>query len=279
MIVLGIIFLLVLFVPPLRRMLFWMLLLRRWRRRRWYRGGGYSGGGGFGGGGGGFGGFGGGSSGGGGASGRMVAPASAGCPESILPSAMRRDAPRQPRTAALQRRQQEDLKMVAEKQLDEFVSRMQKAAGENLQSVILYGSAAAGDFNPEFSNLNLLCILRDTSFARLSAIASVVEWWHRHKHPAPLVMTREELERSADVFSIELLDMQQHHRVLFGDERVDRVANPHAPASRASWNTNCARSSSCCGSACCWRQRNDRDSLGLAAGLVSPRSPRCCGMR
>ncbi len=34
--------------------------------------------------------------------------------------------------------------MVAEKQLDEFVSRMQKAAGENLQSVILYGSAADG---------------------------------------------------------------------------------------------------------------------------------------
>ena len=107
--------------------------------------------------------------------------------------------------------------MVAEKQLDEFVSRMQKAAGENLQSVILYGSAAAGDFNPEFSNLNLLCILRETSFARLSAIAPVVEWWHRHKHPAPLVMTREELERSADVFPIELLDMQQHHRVLFGE--------------------------------------------------------------
>ncbi len=107
--------------------------------------------------------------------------------------------------------------MVAEKQLEEFVSRIQKAAGENLHSVILYGSAAAGDFNPEFSNLNLLCILRDTSYARLSAIAPVVEWWHRQKHPTPMVITREELDHSADVFSIELLDMQQHHRVLFGD--------------------------------------------------------------
>ncbi len=107
--------------------------------------------------------------------------------------------------------------MVAEKQLEEFVSRIQKAAGENLHSVILYGSAAAGDFNPEFSNLNLLCILRDTSYARLSAIAPVVEWWHRQKHPTPLVITPEELEHSTDVFSIELLDMQRHHRVLFGD--------------------------------------------------------------
>src|SRR5712671_6033321 len=109
--------------------------------------------------------------------------------------------------------------MVAEKQLDEFVRRIRQAADENLQSVVLYGSAAAGDFNPEFSNLNLLCILRETSFAKLSDIVPVVEWWHRHKHPAPLVMTWEELEHSTDVFSIELLDMQQHHRVLLGDDR------------------------------------------------------------
>ncbi|HEX3353923.1 MAG: hypothetical protein ACRD3H_12290 [Terriglobales bacterium] len=110
--------------------------------------------------------------------------------------------------------------MVAEKQLDEFVSRTRKAAGENLQSVILYGSGADGDFNPEFSDLNLLCILRDASFAKLSAVAPVVEWWHRHKHPVPLVMTQQELESSADVFSIELLDMQERHRVLFGDDVV-----------------------------------------------------------
>jgi hypothetical protein len=110
--------------------------------------------------------------------------------------------------------------MVAEKQIDEFVNRIKRAAGSNLQSVILYGSAAAGEFHAEFSNLNLLCVLRETSFSRLAAIAPAVEWWHRQKHPAPLVLTQEELERSADVFSIELLDMQQHHRVLFGDDNL-----------------------------------------------------------
>jgi hypothetical protein len=110
--------------------------------------------------------------------------------------------------------------MVAEKQIDEFVNRIKRAAGANLQSVILYGSAAAGEFHPEFSNLNLLCILRETSFSNLSAIAPAVEWWRRQKHPAPLVLTQKELERSADVFSIELLDMQQHHRVLFGDANL-----------------------------------------------------------
>ena len=116
--------------------------------------------------------------------------------------------------------------MVTEKQLNEFVSRTRRAAGENLQSVVLYGSAVAGEFHPEFSNLNLLCILRETSFARLSAIAPVVEWWHGQKYPAPLVMTQEELERSADVFCIELLDMQQQHRVLFGDDLLTGLRIP-----------------------------------------------------
>jgi hypothetical protein len=116
--------------------------------------------------------------------------------------------------------------MVPEKQINEFVSRLQQAAGENLQSVILYGSAATGDFHPDFSNVNLLCILRDTSFARLSAIAPAIEWWNRQKHHPPLILTREELERSADVFSIELLDMQQRHRLLFGD---DVLSGLHIP--------------------------------------------------
>ena len=116
--------------------------------------------------------------------------------------------------------------MVAEKQIDEFVSRMKQAAGQNLQSIVLYGSAATGEFQADFSNLNLLCILRETSFSKLSAISPVVEWWHRQKNPAPLIMTQEELEHSTDVFSIEFLDMQHHHRVLFGDELLRPLQIP-----------------------------------------------------
>ena len=108
--------------------------------------------------------------------------------------------------------------MVPQKQIDEFLDRLRQAAGDNLESAILYGSAAGGEFHPEFSNVNLLCILRETSFTALSALAPAVEWWSRHKHPAPLVLTRHELQRSTDVFAIELLDMQRQHRVLLGDD-------------------------------------------------------------
>jgi len=116
--------------------------------------------------------------------------------------------------------------MIPEKQINDMVSRLRRAAGENLQSAILYGSAAGGEFHPEFSNVNLLCILREISFAALSALAPAAEWWNRQKHPAPLLLTREELERSTDVFAIELLDMQKRHRVLFGDDVLAALRIP-----------------------------------------------------
>jgi len=47
--------------------------------------------------------------------------------------------------------------MVPEKKMNDFVSRLGEAAGANLESVILFGSAAAGDYHPEFSNVNLFC--------------------------------------------------------------------------------------------------------------------------
>jgi hypothetical protein len=110
--------------------------------------------------------------------------------------------------------------MVPEDTIREFVTRIRGAAGPNLESVILFGSAVSGDFHPGLSNLNLFCVLRDCSFAALQALAPVTKWWDQQKQPPPLCMTCKELERSTDVFTIELLDMQQHHRVLFGEDVV-----------------------------------------------------------
>ncbi|MFZ0297252.1 MAG: nucleotidyltransferase domain-containing protein [Candidatus Sulfotelmatobacter sp.] len=116
--------------------------------------------------------------------------------------------------------------MVPEKNINEFVSRLRAAAGANLESVILFGSAVDGDFHPEFSNVNLFCVIRDSSFAALQALAPTVKWWSAQKQPPPLFMTRDEIRRSVDVFTIELLDMQQHHRVLFGEDVLPGLSIP-----------------------------------------------------
>ena len=116
--------------------------------------------------------------------------------------------------------------MVPEKLISDFVGRMRAAAGGNLKSVILYGSAAAGDYVHEHSDVNLMCVLAETSFAAIAGLAQVVEWWAKQKHHAPLLMTAEELRRGADVFSIEFLDMQQNYRALWGEDPLKGLEIP-----------------------------------------------------
>ena len=118
--------------------------------------------------------------------------------------------------------------MAHEKLISEFVEKLRAAAGANLVSVILYGSGAEGEFHPEYSDLNLLCVLRDASFASLTKITDVVEWWRSKKHRTPLVLTPAELKASADTFSIEFVDMKQRNRVLYGEDVLSTLNIPMA---------------------------------------------------
>jgi predicted nucleotidyltransferase len=114
-----------------------------------------------------------------------------------------------------------------EAKLTDLVSRMKEFAGENLESMILYGSAARGDFKEGHSDLNVLCVLRSVAARELTRVTPVVRWWSKdHNEPAPLFFTAEELRQSADVFSIELLDMQESRRVLYGADVVAGIPVP-----------------------------------------------------
>ncbi len=117
--------------------------------------------------------------------------------------------------------------LLTEAKLTDLVSRMKEFAGENLESVILYGSAARGDFKEGHSDLNVLCVLRSVAARELTRVAPVVHWWCKDQsEPAPLFFTAEELRSSADVFSIELLDMQENRRVLYGTDVVEGIPVP-----------------------------------------------------
>src|ERR1700674_3205674 len=116
--------------------------------------------------------------------------------------------------------------MVSEKLINEFVERMRAAAGTDLVATILYGSAASGDYIADYSDVNLFCVLGETSFAAIEALAPAIEWWGKQKHRAPLLMSAEEMRRAADVFSIEFLDMRRHYRVLWGEDVLKTLETP-----------------------------------------------------
>jgi predicted nucleotidyltransferase len=116
--------------------------------------------------------------------------------------------------------------MRAEQNLTDLVTRLKNAAGSNLLSVILYGSAATEEFHPGHSDLNVLCIMQSLGRDDLNKLHAASAWWAKKGHPAPLFFTLNELHHSADVFAIELLDIQAAHRVLHGE---DVIASLHVP--------------------------------------------------
>jgi len=116
--------------------------------------------------------------------------------------------------------------MRAEQNLTDLVTRLKNAAGSNLLSVILYGSAATEEFHPGHSDLNVLCIMQSLGRDDLRKLHAASAWWAKKGHPAPLFFTLNELHHSADVFAIELMDIKAAHRVLHGE---DVIASLHVP--------------------------------------------------
>jgi predicted nucleotidyltransferase len=105
-----------------------------------------------------------------------------------------------------------------EDKLKEIVERLRAAALDNLKAVVLYGSAVTGEFSAKHSDLNILCLVERAGAPELEALHAAAQWWVRAENPPPLVFTLDELHRSADVFSIELLDMKLRHRILYGED-------------------------------------------------------------
>ncbi len=111
--------------------------------------------------------------------------------------------------------------------LTELVKRLNEFAAANLECVILFGSAARGDFREGHSDLNVACILYSLTVEELGRLADVVKWWCvEQKEPAPLFFTKEELRHAADVFAIEILDMKLGRRVLYGTDVVAEIEVP-----------------------------------------------------
>jgi hypothetical protein len=111
--------------------------------------------------------------------------------------------------------------------LQRLVGRLEYACGDDLVSVVLYGSAARDDYHEQYSDVNLLVVLRSMKPSVYPGLTGVLRWWSQEeKLPPPTIMTLEELRESADVFAIEMLDIQGSHKILHGEDVVAGIQVP-----------------------------------------------------
>ncbi len=99
-----------------------------------------------------------------------------------------------------------------------FIDDLKTTHGKNLSSVILYGSAAAGDFVPKQSDYNILIALHEIRPKDLRNAHACVREWARLGNPVPIYFTVSELQNAADVFPIEFHQMSIARKVLFGPD-------------------------------------------------------------
>ena len=111
-----------------------------------------------------------------------------------------------------------------EKLLTQLIGKLQKAFGERLISVVLYGSAASGDHHAAFSDINILCVLSEISPRELASGEDIFRWWREQGSPSPLLLTEHELATSTDCFAIEFHDIQRRHRLLHGKDVITALA-------------------------------------------------------
>ncbi len=102
--------------------------------------------------------------------------------------------------------------------VSQFCDKIKELFQDDLQSIILYGSATTEDFIPKQSDLNFLVVLSPEGMKKLSAVQSSIQGWQKQKVSIPLFLTQDYIQASLDVFPIEFLNMQNAYEVIQGDD-------------------------------------------------------------
>jgi len=104
--------------------------------------------------------------------------------------------------------------------LNKFAQGLKEIYPEELLSLILYGSAASGEFVDKHSNLNLLVVLKNTDLEVIKRASKLI---HKFKAFNTLFMTEDYIAGSTDIFPIEFLDMRENYIVLHGKDALKGI--------------------------------------------------------
>jgi hypothetical protein len=113
---------------------------------------------------------------------------------------------------------------IAQEAFNHLIGDLQATHGENLVSIVLYGSAATGEYAESRSDYNILIALNRITPEDLRLAQAPVREWRRLGHPLPVYFTFAELRDAADVFPIEFHQMERARLVLYGPDPFDTIS-------------------------------------------------------
>jgi predicted nucleotidyltransferase len=102
-------------------------------------------------------------------------------------------------------------------ELERLVDAARRTLGEDLQSIVLYGSAAEGRLRAT-SDVNLVFVLRRFERARIEALREPLRTARAAVGAAPMFLLAVELQEAADAFAVKFADLLRRRRVLHGED-------------------------------------------------------------
>src|SRR5438105_94370 len=99
--------------------------------------------------------------------------------------------------------------------------------GGRLESLVVY-SGHDGD-----GTLHSLAVVEALSFRDLTVCLPLAESWQRHRLAVPLMVSRDELRRTVDIFPLEYAAIIATHAVVFGRAPFDGITIPAEDQRRA----------------------------------------------
>ncbi len=116
-----------------------------------------------------------------------------------------------------------------ERALDDFVAASRGALGDDLLSVVLYGSAAENRLRAT-SDVNLLLVLTRFDAVKVDALREPLRFAHAAIRLSAMFLLQGEMAAAIEHFAVKFSDVVRRHRLLYGPDPFVDVVIPRAAA-------------------------------------------------
>jgi predicted nucleotidyltransferase len=102
--------------------------------------------------------------------------------------------------------------------LDELRKSLAKILGDDLVGLLVYGSAARGEYREGRSDVDLMLVVKEAPRAKLEAITNALQLARYAARIEAMILTAAEIPRAADVFPLLYDDIRREHVLLAGTD-------------------------------------------------------------
>jgi predicted nucleotidyltransferase len=112
----------------------------------------------------------------------------------------------------------EKLPAPVRRRLDELKTSLTAALGDDLACLLIYGSAARGEYREGQSDIDLMVVLKEAAHDELAAISNPLQLARFSARIETMILTVAEIPRAADVFPLLYDDIRRCHVLLAGSD-------------------------------------------------------------